>query len=330
MMTYYIGVDLGTTAIKVVLFDASGSQCAEASEEVPLLYPNPGEIEQSPICWYETPCTLIRKVCENIDPSAVRAIGISSQGISVVPVDREFRPLSDGISWLDMRAETELSDILKTITEKDLFAVTGKHASAAYTLPKLLWMKHHRPEVFESVAMFLMPLDYLTARLCSNAVTDASMAGGTMLYSLEEHCWSEYLCSTFGIPSEKLPKTMPTSAMAGYLNSESQRLTGLGADVMVAVGAQDQKIAAYGAEIAPGLATISLGTAGAMEILCDKSSDTLPTFAFQTSENISYMLEACINTFGAAIKWARNNVFCGFRIRKWISLPKQRRKEAVV
>ena len=313
MKPYFIGVDLGTTAVKVVLFEETGIPCAVASEEIPLLYPHPGEIEQSPSCWYEIPCSLIRKVCENIDPSAVRAIGISSQGISVVPVDAQFHPLQDGISCLDTRAEAELKQILNTISAKELFNLTGKHASASYTLPKLLWLKHHRPHIFSEASLFLLPLDYITARLCGNAATDSTMAGGTMLYTLQDHCWSSKLCELFGIPEEKLPHVQPTSTIAGQLNDISQRLTGLSADVMVAVGAQDQKIAAYGADITafPGLTTMSLGTAGALEILCDQPSDVLPTFDFHTNDQVWYMLEACINTFGAAIKWARDLVFSG-------------------
>ncbi len=311
MRTYYIGVDLGTTAVKAAFFDETGALCGTASQEVPLLDPRPGEIEQSPECWYEIPCALIRAVCASVDPAAVRAIGISSQGISVVPTDGGFCPLRDGLSWLDARAEAELSDMLSAIPEEAWFARTGKHASALYTLPKLLWLKRHEPDVFRDAAFFLMPLDYLTARLCGNAVTDPTMAGGTMLYDLVSQGWSAELCRAFGVPEEKLARIAPSCTPAGYLTPGSQRLTGLGAGTLVAVGAQDQKIAAYGAQIEAGTATLSLGTAGAAEVLCGRPSAVLPTFAFHTPGCVSYMLEACVNTFGAAIKWARDSVFCG-------------------
>jgi xylulokinase len=311
MTTYYIGVDLGTTAVKAALFDETGALCGTASREVPLLYPRQGEIEQSPECWYEIPCALMCEVCTGIDPAAVRAIGISSQGISVVPTDGDFRPLRDGVSWLDARAEAELSDMLAAMPEEAWFARTGKHASALYTLPKLLWLKRHEPDAFRDAAHFLMPLEYLTARLCGCAVTDPTMAGGTMLYDLAEEGWSAELCRAFGVPEEKLARIAPSCTPAGYLNAESQRLTGLGAGTLVAVGAQDQKISAYGAEIEEGTVTLSLGTAGAAEVLCSRPSAVLPTFVFRVPGCVSYTLEACVNTFGAAIRWARDNVFCG-------------------
>lgn len=309
MKSYFIGVDLGTTAVKVILFDENGILQAEASREVPLLYPDTEKTEQAPFCWYEVPCELIREVCADIDSSFVKAIGISSQGISVLPVDASFHPLCDGISWLDTRAKSEFYEILGIISDEELFKITGKHASASYSLPKLLWLKKHRREIFDKAAMFLMPLDYLTARLCGNVVTDATMAGGTMLYSLADNRWSEQLCNTFGIPLSKLPRLLPTSCLAGSLNEESQKLTGLTGDVIISVGAQDQKIAAYGAGIEPGIATLSLGTAGAVVILCDKKSGALPSFAFETPDRTCFMLECCVNTFGAAIKWARDTLF---------------------
>lgn len=323
MKRHYLGVDLGTTAVKVVLFDEEGTPLTEASEELCLLYPAPDHVEQSPSSWFEIPCALIRKVCQGIDPTTVRGIGISSQGITLIPVDRDFRALCDGLSWLDNRAEEEMREILSILPEEELFALTGKHPLVCYTLPKLLWLKKHRPALFEEAAMFLLPLDYLTARLCGKAITEATMAGGTLLHDIKENCWSSALCDTFGIPEEKLPRIFPTEAYVGTLTAEAQALTGLPAEVFVAVGAQDQKIAAYGAGITPGTVTMSLGTAGALEMLCPHSSDVLPSFVFATEERSDYILEACINTFGAAIKWARDTVFVGLSYRDMDALAEK-------
>jgi len=323
MKQYYLGVDLGTTAVKVVLFDETGMAVCEASQELSLLYPNPGQIEQSPYDWYETPCQLIREVCRDCMPGSVKAIGISSQGISIVPVDESFEPLSNGISWLDIRADRELEEMLQVMPEKQWFAITGKHPSTSYSLPKLLWLKKNQSALFEKAHMFLMPLDYLTARLCGNTVTDATMAGGTMLYNLQEKAWSKKICQAFGIPQEKLPDILPTTALAGWMNEESKKIAGLTGDIMVAVGAQDQKIAALGAGIATGVVTMSLGTAGAMEFLCENESEVLPSFSFDTFDQVSYVLEGCINTFGAAIKWARDHVFKGLSYREMDALAEQ-------
>ena len=190
-----------------------------------LRYPAPGRIEQDPAAWYEIPCELIREVCAGLAPDEVKGIGVSSQGISFVPVGAAFRPLSDGISWLDTRAEDETAEMAAAFPREAFFTVTGKHLSPCYTLPKLLWLKNHEPALFARTDRFLMPLDYLTARLCGEAVTDATMAGGTMLYDLSASAWSRKLCDAFGIPAEKLPAILPTTALAGRLNEESKRLT---------------------------------------------------------------------------------------------------------
>jgi len=306
-MNYIIGLDLGTTAIKAVLFDENGSELNVLSKETELLYTERNFTEQNPYDWYETPCSLIRKLTENVDRSDIRAIGISSQGISVVPVDKNNLPLSAGMSWLDTRADAELTEILNKIKPDKLFDITGKHPSELYILPKLMWLKKHRCEIFDKAALFLMPMDYLTARLTGNAVTDPTMAGGTMLFDINKRQWSSEIADLCGISLRKLPSIQPSGTKAGTIKAQTACLTGLSTDTIVAVGAQDQKIAALGAKIEVGTATLSLGTAGALEILCESKSDTLPTFLF--TDGKQFVLEGCINTFGAAIKWVRETVF---------------------
>lgn len=313
-MNYIIGLDLGTTAVKAILFDENGTALRVLSKEVNLLYPAEGFIEQNPRDWYETPCSLIRELAEDIDKKDIRAIGISSQGISVVPVDESNLPLSDAICWLDTRSGIELRELLEAVPCEKLFDITGKHPSELYTLPKLMWLKKHRRELFERSAMFLMPMDYAIARLTGKAVTDPTMSGGTMLFDLNKRQWSTELADLCGIPVEKLPPVLLSGTFAGRINAETTVLTGLSAETVVAVGAQDQKIAALGARIDNGTVTLSLGTAGAIEILCDRKSDTLPTFLFVDGKR--FVLEGCINTFGAAIKWARDMVFTDLSYRE--------------
>lgn len=315
-MNYFIGVDLGTTAVKVVLFDCFGKEISEASRELELIHPIPEWTEQSCKSWYEIPCELIKEVCDGIDGSLVSGISVSSQGITIIPTDSNFRPLCNGISWLDSRATEEMKYACSVIGEEKFFEITGKHPNPLYSLPKLIWLNRNKPEIIEKSNWLLMPMDYFTARMCGNPVTDATMAGGTMLFDISGMDWSDNLCHTFGIEKSKLPFVRPTACFAGFLNEESQKLTGLSENVKIAVGAQDQKIAAYGAGIRQGTATMSLGTAGAIEILCNSTSDSLPTFGFCVGNETSCVLEACINTYGAAMKWARDNAFVGLSYRE--------------
>ena len=303
-----VAVDLGTTGVKAALFDERGSLVAEASREQQLCFPQAGFVEQDPSAWYEVPCAMIAEVLQKsgADAAAVRAVGFSSQGISIVPVDSQLRPLCNGISWLDMRAEAELAEILKRWPEKWIFEKTGKHADAAYTLPKLLWLQRHQPSLFDRARWFLMPMDYCISRMTGSAVTDPSMASGTMLADLRGN-WIREMTDALEIPVKKLPKVMACGSCAGGLNRETAVRTGLPEGIPIVVGAQDQKAAACGARITPNWPTLSLGTAGALEFLTECSGEVLPAFPHVGGDGI--MLEACINTAGAAIRWARDSLF---------------------
>lgn len=308
MMKCLIAVDLGTTGVKVSLLDSEGRILQAAEREQKLRYPRPGWAEQVPEAWYETPCELIRELLEKngTRECEVSGIGFSSQGISVVLTDECFRPLADGISWLDIRAEEELKEVFDAITEAELFDRTGKPANPAYTLPKLLWLKKHEPELFNRAKWFLMPMDYCIARMTGSAVTDPTMASGTMLANLNGD-WIPELTERFGIPIEKLPRVVPGGTVAGGLNEETVQRTGLPAGIPVVVGAQDQKIAAFGAGIDETHPTLSLGTAGAIECITGERSGCIPAFPYLDGRRM--LLECCINTAGAAIRWIKNLLY---------------------
>lgn len=309
-MDVFAAIDLGTTGVKAALFDNHGTMLVQTSREQHPDFSAPGCAEQNPAAWYEVPCTLLREALQRSGLSGcqVNAVGFSSQGISFVPTDGAFRPLRKGISWLDVRAQEELSDMLQLFSADDWFRMTGKHINAAYTLPKLLWLKKNEPQVMREARWLLMPMDYCIARMVGRPVTDPTMASGTMLSDLHG-CWRDDLTRAFGISAEKLASVRPCGTVAGGLNEQSAARTGIPAGTPVVVGAQDQKIAAYGARLSRTCPTLSLGTSGAMEFIAGDRSDTLPAFPHMDGREI--LLEACISTAGAAIRWARDMLFAG-------------------
>lgn len=310
IMDVFAAIDLGTTGVKAALFDTQGTMLAQASQEQHPDFPEPGLVEQDPIAWYEVPCALLREALQRSGLSGCRvnAVGFSSQGISVVPTDGAFLPLRKGISWLDVRAQEELDDMLQLFSADDWFHMTGKHIDAAYTLPKILWLKKHEPQVMRETQWLLMPMDYCIARMVGRPVTDPTMASGTMLSDLHGS-WRDDLTCAFGISAGKLATVVPCGTVAGGLNDQSAARIGIPAGTPVVVGAQDQKIAAYGARLSRTCPTLSLGTSGAMEFIADGRSDTLPAFPHMDGREM--LLEACINTTGAAIRWVRDMLFAG-------------------
>ena len=185
-MTLLIGLDLGTTGCKAAVYDQTGCLLGESYLEYGLITVSATEIEQDPAAWWDLSRHAIKGAiaATGLDGRLVKGIAVSSQGISFVCVDGAGEPLGNAINWLDARAAAECDQILAKFDAAALFALTGKRASPAYTLPKLLWLRGRRPDTWAATRKILMGHDYLVYRLCGEAVTDHSMAGGTLLYDL--------------------------------------------------------------------------------------------------------------------------------------------------
>lgn len=273
----YIGIDLGTTICKAAAYDESGALQGEYRREYQLIT-NGGFIEQDANEWW-------RMAQEALAKLGGKAVAISAQGISFVPVDREGNPLCNAITWLDRRAGEELQLLADRFGEEVIYQKTGKPMSASYTLPKLMWLKKNRPEIYERTYKFLMPLDFLNFKLTGNAVTDYTMASGTMLFNLRDKCWDSELLRFAGISVDKLPEVMCMG-------------TEIGSGVIL--GGQDQKLAAIGAGIAKGVCTVSIGTATAITKLDYMPEDNLPLFVFDDDHIAA---EYSVAATGAMIKW---------------------------
>ena len=206
-MAYYLAVDLGTTGCRSILFDDSLHTVGSAYEEYGLITPKENWVEQDAELWWTLTLRTAKKAVASahIPAKEIRGISISSQGITLVPVDERLNPLCNALSWLDVRAAEETESVCKDYEADAFFALTGKRIKSVYTLPKLLWLKNHDTDVFDKAYKFLMPMDFLIARFTGEIVTDYSMASGTLLYDLKNGCWHKEICERYGIPVEKLP-----------------------------------------------------------------------------------------------------------------------------
>ncbi len=314
-MSIYLAIDLGTTGCRSILFNKNLEIIASDYEEYGLITEKENYAEQEAELWWELTLRTAKNAIEKagLNGKEIDGISISSQGITIVPVDESFTPLCNALTWLDTRAEAETDEIKKDFGETEMFTLTGKPVSAAYTLPKLMWLKNNEPKVFNKAYKFLMPMDFLIAKFTGACVTDYSMASGTLMYDIKNSCWSKEILDFYGIIEDKLPKIVASGTKAGFVLPEVAKRLGLKEDCVVAVGAQDQKCAAYGVGLKDGVMTISLGTAAAITKYW-KTANTQENNGVGWCgyiEKQEYVTEGVINTAGTCLRWMRDMLFKG-------------------
>ncbi len=294
----YIGIDLGTTCCKARLYDETGKVLGENSISYPLIASGKN-VEQDANAWFNA----VKENIKALVPFAtdeIAAISFSTQGISFVPVDKDGAPLANAITWLDTRAETETESLKDAFGSEYIYKKTGKPMLSVYTLPKLIWFMKNCPSVYEKAYKLLMPLDFLNFKFTGKAVTDISMASGTMLYDIHNRKWDEELLKFSGISSLKLPDILPAGTEIGRILPQLAKELGISAETSIVMGSQDQKLAAFGAGISEGLCTVSIGTATAISKINATKNAGFPLFAY--NDNIMFA-ETSISTTGAAIEW---------------------------
>lgn len=315
-MTYVLAIDFGTSGCRSAIYDEDLQMLCVSTQEYPLIVLSEKEIEQDADLWWECALkTMADAVAQApVDPKDIRAVSISSQGIAIVPVDRDGKTLHNAISWLDSRADSELKMLDKRYGASYLYQHTGKRLSPAYTLSKLIWLRENRREVYDHAWKILMPLDFIQFRLTGKCVTDHTMAGGSMYYDASAQKWACDLLKDLDLAEDKLPGIAWAGEPVGTLLPEVARRVGLSEGVIVANGAQDQKCAALGAGAACDIAAISLGTGSCIAQLASVPPGDpqmrIPFFSYVRKG--TWDLEGVINTAGSAYTWFRNE-FAGNR-----------------
>lgn len=309
---YLLGIDLGTTGCKSILFTQSCGIISEYYIEYPLITTPEGFIEQDAGLWWELSKEVIKETVKKsgINSKEIHAMSVSSQGIAFVPVDKDGNALCNAISWLDTRAESQTGFIREKFGERSVFERTAKRLHPSYSLPKMMWLKQNKSEIYKKAWKLLMGMDYLTYKLTGVAVTDHSMAGGTMAYNISQKNWDIELLKQCGIDVGKLPEIQYSGHHVGKVLPEVAAETGLSAETVVILGAQDQKCAAVGAGIHKGICTLSLGTATAITAVFDRpvfdEEMRIPCYPLDEDK---WVLESVIGTSGASLKWMRNTFF---------------------
>lgn len=301
----FIGVDLGTSAVKLLLMDENGKICKIVSREYPLYFPHPGWSEQNPEDWFAQSMEGIRELTADCDKSQVQGISFGGQMHGLVALDDQDQVIRPAILWNDGRTGKQ-TDYLNQVIGKDrLSEYTANIAFAGFTAPKILWMKENEPENFARICKIMLPKDFLAYKLSGSFCTEYSDASGMLLLDVEHKCWSEEMLEICGITEEQLPKLYESWEVVGTLKKEIAEDLGLPESVKVIAGAGDNAAAAVGtATVGDGGCNISLGTSGTLFISSKKfgvdENNALHSFAHADG---NYHLMGCMLSAASCNKW---------------------------
>lgn len=267
----YIGVDLGTSAVKLLVMDETGDIKKIVSKEYPLFFPHPGWSEQKPEDWFEKSMEGIKELTAECDKSQVAGISFGGQMHGLVALDKDDKVIRPAILWNDGRTGEETEYLNEVIGKEKLSEYTANIAFAGFTAPKILWMKKHEPENFAKITKIMLPKDYLAYKLSGSFCTDVSDASGMLLMDVKNRCWSKEMMDICGITEDKLPKLYESFEVVGTLKKEVADELGFSENVKVIAGAGDNAAAAVGTgTVGDGMCNISLGTSGTIFISSNK------------------------------------------------------------
>jgi len=268
---FYIGIDLGTSAMKLLLLERGGTILNTVTKEYPLHFPHPGWSEQDPEAWWSALCGGIPELLQGFDSSLVAGIGAGGQMHGLVVLDEEDRVIRPAILWNDGRTDQETEYLNETVGREQLSRWTGNIAFAGFTAPKLLWMKKNEPELFQRIRRIMLPKDFLNYRMTGVHSCDYSDASGMLLLDVEHRCWSREMLEICNVRPDQMPRLFESSEVTGTVLPEIAEQLGLPENVKVAAGAGDNAAAAVGTgTVGDGACNISLGTSGTVFIASRK------------------------------------------------------------
>ncbi len=267
----YIGVDLGTSSVKLILMDESGQIHGSVSREYPLFFPQPGWSEQNPQDWYKESVEGLKELLKDVDKSQVAGVSFGGQMHGLVILDENDEVIRPAILWNDGRTQKQVDYLNNEIGKETLSKYTANIAFAGFTAPKILWIKENEPDNFKKIKKIMLPKDYLAYRFSGTFCTDYSDASGMLLLNVKEHEWSQQMCEICGITTDMLPRLFESYEKVGNMNHDLASELGLSDNVVVAAGAGDNAAAAVGTgTVGDNKCNISLGTSGTLFISSNK------------------------------------------------------------
>ena len=301
----YIGVDLGTSAVKLLLMDEKGKIHNIVSKEYPLSFPHPGWSEQNPQDWKEQSLAGIKELIADADKSQIAGISFGGQMHGLVVLDENDEVIRPAILWNDGRTTKETDYLNEVIGKDKLSKYTANIAFAGFTAPKILWMEEQEPENFAKINKIMLPKDYLAYVLSGVHCTDYSDASGMLLLDVEHKCWSKEMLEICNVKEEQLPTLYESYEVVGNVKPEIAEELGIPASVKVIAGAGDNAAAAVGTgTVGEGRCNISLGTSGTIFISSKKFGvdEHNALHSFDHADGY-YHLMGCMLSAASCNKW---------------------------
>lgn len=313
-MSYLLGIDIGTSGTKTVMFDLSGNTIASSVKEYPMYQPQNGWAEQDPNDWWVATYTSINEVIakSGVKPSEIKGIGLSGQMHGLVMLDAEGTVLRNSIIWCDQRTARECNEITERVGKERLVEITANPALTGFTASKIMWVKNNEPEIFEKCHKILLPKDYIRYMLTGEYATEVSDASGMQLVDIKARNWSDEVLEKLEIDKSLLAPIYESYIVTGKVNERAAKLTGLTKGTPVVGGAGDQAAGAVGNGIVKeGIVSSTIGTSGV--VFAHTNNPIIDKFG-----RIHTFCHAVPNTWhvmgvtqaaGLSLKWFRDN-FC--------------------
>ncbi len=313
-MKYLLGIDLGTSGTKTVLFNEKGVALASSTVEYPLYQPQNGYAEQDPSDWWNATCETSKAVVKEagIDPKEISGIGISGQMHGLVMLDKDGNVLRNSIIWCDGRTEKQCKEITETIGASRLIELTANPALTGFTLGKILWVRENEPEIYEKCEHILLPKDYVRYCLTGEFATEVSDASGMNLLDIKTRDWSDEVIEKLNLKKSHFAKMYESQDITGYVTKEAALKCSLAEGIAVVGGAGDNAAAAVGMGVVKsGRAFTTIGTSGVIFAHTDKPTvdpqGRVHTFCAAVPN--AYTAMSCTLSAGLSLKWFRDN-FC--------------------
>lgn len=313
-MAYLIGVDLGTSGTKTVLFSEDGTVAASCTIEYPLYQPQNGWAEQDPLDWWNAVCGTTKAVIAKagISASEIKGVGLSGQMHGLVMLDKSGNVLRKSIIWCDQRTAKECEEITQKVGAENLIKITANPALTGFTASKIMWVKNNEPEIYEKCAHILLPKDFIRYKLTGEFATEVSDASGMQLLDVPNRKWSDQVLDALQIEKSLLGKVYESPEITGKVTKAASDLTGLAEGTAVVGGAGDNAAAAVGTgTVQDGRAFTTIGTSGVVFAHTSKLSidpkGRVHTFCCAVPG--AWHVMGVTQGAGLSLKWFRDN-FC--------------------